>query len=254
MARGASEQTNEADEDERASEAGDGDDGGSGAASGGIGGPSEAPPEASASVRSISFEEFGADLPPVHSPGPLRPNRGGARPGAGRKAKTGGAAPESKPTKAKTASTASPKLTPDTQAAGALLQLVEGSLMLTVGRHAEMSAYERTMIEPPLGRMLGRMAPESVAKFSAFADPIALLLGIVAYSTRVFVTRDRNAQPGGSRPAARPVRTAPAEPAPPLGTVRTVPNGGVPAGPAQHANGAVLDADDVEIAEELGAI
>lgn len=131
------------------------------------------------------------------------------------------------------------------------MQLVEGGLMVTVGAHAQLTDYERTMIEPPLGRMLGRMAPESVARFSAFADPITLLLGVVAYSTRVFVTRDRNAQHGPTRPAARPATTVQPVPAPSAGTVVAVPNGVPPGAPS--ANGA-LDRDDLEVAQQLAGV
>lgn len=236
--------------------AGSGTDRGGGDAAIRSAGDGETSPEAGAVVRSLIFEDSAAaSLPPIPSPGPVRGNRGGARPGAGRKPASGKSKPESKPAAAQTASTARPRVTIDTQAAGALLALAEGGLVMAVGPEAALNDYERTMIEPPLGRMLARMAPESAARVAAFADPITLLVGIGAYVSRVFMTRDRNArtESGPRRPAARPTTTPGAQPAPVRPGVVVVPNGPPADSVAAATNGAITR-DDLEIGRELGGI
>lgn len=94
------------------------------------------------------------------------------------------------------------------------------------GPDAAMSSYERQLIEPPLGRILGRYGAVS-DRLASMADPIALLIGLAMWGGRIAQissTRQRpERQPAaGVSPEARtnpPERAAPppppATPAPP---------------------------------------
>lgn len=152
--------------------------------------------------------ELGGDadeLPSPHElagPPPLtRSRRGGARPGAGRKPSQKSATVAPAPKAPAAPKSSSRKDAPDPEAARALLTLAEGGLQLAVGERAKMSATERMFIEPPLGRLMGRLNERSAARVSALTDPLMLGIGLLMYGMRLF----------GAAPAAP---TAPSRPNP----------------------------------------
>lgn len=60
-------------------------------------------------------------------------------------------------------------------------------LMGTVwGVNAAMNPIEESMVIPPAGRIISRMTPGDMQKYSALMDPISLLAGVTIWGARVW--------------------------------------------------------------------
>jgi len=141
-----------------------------------------------------------------------------------------GAAPGRPPGRPKAAPAPPRKVSAQEAQASASMYLVmlDMAARSFAGPDAAMSSYERQLIEPPLGRILGRYGAVS-DRLAGMADPIALLIGLAMWGGRIAQlsqTRQRPArQPApGVSPEARavpPVRPVP--PPPPAEPVRLHP-------------------------------
>jgi hypothetical protein len=70
-------------------------------------------------------------------------------------------------------------------AAVVLVAILDGFAVMLWGENAKMNPTENGMITPPLERILGRLGPGINNYVSAWGDPIMLLMGLIAWGSRV---------------------------------------------------------------------
>lgn len=66
-----------------------------------------------------------------------------------------------------------------------LLAIVDGLAVMAWGNAARMNDTERGMITPPLERILSRLGPGINNYVSAWGDPIMLIMGLIAWGSRI---------------------------------------------------------------------
>lgn len=69
--------------------------------------------------------------------------------------------------------------------AQAILDILNGIAGSSVSPDAIMQTGEREMIEPPLTRIISRLEPDIIEKFSAISDPFAVIVGFAMWGYRV---------------------------------------------------------------------
>lgn len=81
----------------------------------------------------------------------------------------------------------------------------------------QLAPDERSLIEPALGRLLARMAPERIERLGRLADPLMLLAGWGLYARRIAATKAleqaaaQMAVPGTPENGQVPTQAAPRE-------------------------------------------
>ncbi len=75
------------------------------------------------------------------------------------------------------------------QTAIILLSLLDGIAFMAFGAGASMNEYERDLMKEPLERILMRMDITSSEALSKWSDPILLVMGIVAWGSRLMQER-----------------------------------------------------------------
>ena len=70
-------------------------------------------------------------------------------------------------------------------AAAMLVGALDGMAQAVVDPEAGLTAQERDLIEPPLGRILDRLSPEMAEKIAILGDPVLLAFGLGLWSLRL---------------------------------------------------------------------
>ncbi len=95
-----------------------------------------------------------------------------------------------------------------------LLLLLDGVGMMAFGDYARLNGTEKAMLEEPLTRMLAKVSPNSLNLIGKYSDPVLLMMGLLAWISRVTTERKRREE--AQKPAVQnEPQPQPLNPAPP---------------------------------------
>lgn len=89
-------------------------------------------------------------------------------------------------------------------AAVVLIAILDGLAVMAWGDAAKMTPVESGMITPPLERILARLGPALNNQVSAWGDPIMLLMGLIAWGSRISRTNRLKETPPEPEPNPEP--------------------------------------------------
>lgn len=101
------------------------------------------------------------------------------------------------------------------QTAIVLLTVLNGLVAMSFGDECRMTKAEQTMIADPLQRILERMDPGTNEVIAQWSDPIMLVLGLTAWSARIWqVVERRSREEGDDHGPDQPPEEEPPPPPP----------------------------------------
>lgn len=106
----------------------------------------------------------------------------------------------------------------DFTSAAIILTLIDGMVQMSLGAKYAMTKDERKMMVEPLDRIMSRFPQAQLAQYSQFVDPLLLLMGVIAWGSRIMRERNAEKQPAtkidkassaGAKSVAEPIPPQP---------------------------------------------